>query len=67
MASQSLNTSTRLSYGLLALTFLLAGVLHLGGPLLVALFSFFALRKFFGLTNRKWLALIFVRSNATTL
>jgi predicted PurR-regulated permease PerM len=58
MASQSLNTSTRLSYGLLALTLLLAGLLHLGGPLLVALFSFFALRQFFGLTNRKWLALI---------
>jgi predicted PurR-regulated permease PerM len=58
MASQYLNTSTRLSYGLLALTLLLAGLLHLGGPLLVALFSFFALRKVFGLTSRKWLALI---------
>jgi predicted PurR-regulated permease PerM len=51
-------TPTRLSYGVLALTIILAGFLHLGTPLLVVLFSFFALRKFFLLTKRKWLALI---------
>jgi predicted PurR-regulated permease PerM len=51
-------TPTRLSYGVLALTIILAGFLHLGTPLLVVLFSFFALRKLFLLTNRKWLALI---------
>ena len=53
-----MSTSTRLSYGLLALTLILSGLLHLGGPLLVAFFSFFALRKLFALTKRKWLALV---------
>jgi len=51
-------TPTRLSYGVLALTIALAGVLHLGVPLLVVLFSYFALRQLYSLTKRKWLALI---------
>src|SRR5438034_4777114 len=51
-------TPTRLSYGVLALTIVLAGLLHLGAPLLVILFSYFALRQFYSLTKRKWLALI---------
>lgn len=53
-----MTTSSRLSYGLLALTLILAGLLKLGGPLLVAFFSYFALRKLFLLTKRKWLALV---------
>src|SRR5206468_2791946 len=51
-------TPTRLSYGVLALTIALAGLLHLGAPLLVILFSYFALRQLYYLTKRKWLALI---------
>src|SRR5881227_604129 len=51
-------TPTRLSYGVLAATIILAGLLHLGAPLLVVLFSYFALRQLYFLTKRKWLALI---------
>jgi len=51
-------TPTRLSYGVLAATIILAGLLHLGVPLLVVLFSYFALRQIYFLTKRKWLALI---------
>src|SRR5919197_4296762 len=50
-------TPTRLSYGVLAATIILAGLLHLGVPLLVVLFSYFALRQLYSLTRRKWLAL----------
>jgi predicted PurR-regulated permease PerM len=52
-------TPTRLSYGVLAATIILAGLLHLGVPLLVVLFSYFALRQLYFVTKRKWLALIF--------
>src|SRR5260370_24816833 len=51
-------TPARLSYGVLALTIILAGLLHLGTPLLVVLFAYFALRQLFYLTKRRWLALI---------
>jgi len=51
-------TPTRLSYAALAVTIALAGLLHLGVPLLVVLFSYFALRQLYSLTKRKWLALI---------
>jgi predicted PurR-regulated permease PerM len=51
-------TPTRLSYVVLAVTIILAGLLHLGAPLLVVLFSYFALRQFYFLTKRKWLAVI---------
>lgn len=51
-------TPTRLSYVVLAATIALAGILHLGAPLLVVLFSFFALRQLYFVTKRKWLALI---------
>src|SRR5881396_590003 len=51
-------TPTRLSYAVLAATIILAGLLHLGAPLLVVLFSYFALRQLYFLTKRKWLALI---------
>jgi predicted PurR-regulated permease PerM len=51
-------TPVRLSYGVLALTIILAGLLHLAVPLLVILFSYFALRQLFYLTKRKWLGLV---------
>lgn len=48
----------RISYGVLGLTILLAGVFHLGPPLLVLLFSYFALQQLHRLTMKKWIALI---------
>ncbi|MGH7983825.1 MAG: hypothetical protein ACREFF_11875 [Candidatus Udaeobacter sp.] len=51
-------TPARLSYGVLAVTIILAGLLYLGVPLLVVLFSYFALQQLYFLTKRKWLALI---------
>jgi predicted PurR-regulated permease PerM len=53
-----MTTPTRVSYGVLALTLVLAGVLHLAVPLLVILFSYFALRQLYFLTKRRWLALV---------
>ena len=50
-------TPTRVAYAVLAVTIILAGFLHLGAPLLVVLFSYFALRQLYFLTRRKWLAL----------
>ena len=50
-------TPTRVSYAVLAATIIMAGFLHLGAPLLVVLFSYFALRQLHFLTRRKWLAL----------
>jgi predicted PurR-regulated permease PerM len=50
-------TPTRVSYAVLATTIILAGFLHLSAPLLVVLFSYFALRQLYSLTRRKWLAL----------
>ncbi|HMF46760.1 MAG TPA: AI-2E family transporter [Candidatus Udaeobacter sp.] len=50
-------TPTRVSYVVLAATIILAKFLHLGAPLLVVLFAYFALRQFYFFTRRKWLAL----------
>jgi predicted PurR-regulated permease PerM len=50
-------TPTRVSYAVLAVTIILARLLHLEAPLLVMLFSYFALRQVYFLTRRKWLAL----------
>lgn len=50
-------TPTRVSYAVLAATIILAGFLNLGVPLLVVLFSYFALRQLYSLTRRKWVAL----------
>src|SRR6476646_8602692 len=50
-------TPTQVSYAVLAATIILAGFLHLGAPLLVVLFSYFALRQLYSRTRRKWLAL----------
>jgi predicted PurR-regulated permease PerM len=57
-AEQIMITPTRLSYAVLAATIILAGFLHLGVPLLVVLFSYFALRQLCFLTRRKWIALV---------
>ena len=51
-------TPVRLSYIVLATTIALAAILHLTAPLLVVLFSYFALRQLYFLTRRKWFALI---------
>jgi predicted PurR-regulated permease PerM len=53
-----MTTAARISYGVLVLMLVLAGVLHLGAPLLAVLFSYFALRQLLLLTKRKWLALV---------
>src|SRR5260370_8727758 len=50
-------TPTRVSYAVLAATIILARLLHLEAPLLVILFSYFALRQLYYVTRRKWLAL----------
>ena len=50
-------TPTRVSYAVLAATIILAGFLNLGAPLLVVLFSSFALRQLYYVTRRKWVAL----------
>jgi len=53
-----MTTPARVSYGVLALTLVLAGVLHLAVPPLVILFSYLALRQLHFLTKRRWLALV---------
>ena len=53
-----MTTAARISYGVLVLMLVLAGVLHLGAPLLAVLFSYFALGQLLLLTKRKWLALL---------
>src|SRR5215467_7206084 len=50
-------TPTRVSYAVLAVAIILARLLHLEAPLLVILFSYFALRQLYFFTRRKWLAL----------
>src|ERR1700751_4488463 len=49
---------SQLSYVLLATTLILAGWLHLGALLLASLFAYFALRKLYSLTKKKWIAFI---------
>jgi predicted PurR-regulated permease PerM len=53
-----MSTPTRVSYGVLVATLIVAAWLHLGPLLLGAFFSYFALRKLQEATNRKWLSLI---------
>src|SRR4029077_7208042 len=55
---KSMTTPARLSYGVLALTLVLAGGLHLGPPFLGVFFSYFVLPKLLALTKRKWIAVI---------
>jgi predicted PurR-regulated permease PerM len=47
----------RFSYAVLAATLILAGLLHLGAPLLALLFSYFVLTKLGRFIHNKWLAL----------
>jgi hypothetical protein len=47
----------RISYWFIAATFLLVGWLHLGTPLLAALFSVFILEKLV-FSGKKWLAIV---------
>jgi predicted PurR-regulated permease PerM len=51
-------TPARLSYAVLVLTIVLAGFLRLAPPLLVILFSYFALCQIHIVTKNKWLALV---------
>ena len=52
-------TLRRISYGVLVLTLVLAGWLHLGAPLLAVLFSYFALSTLLVVTkDKKWLAFV---------
>jgi len=51
-------TPARLSYAVLAVTIILAGSFDLGVPLLVVLFSYFALRQLYFFTRRKWVSLV---------
>ena len=53
-----MSVPTKISYGVLVATLILAAWLHLGPVLLAALFSYFALRKLHAGTNRKWLSFI---------
>lgn len=53
-----MTTPARISYGVLVLMLALAGVLHLSGPLLAVLFSYFALCQLLVLVKTKWLALV---------
>lgn len=53
-----MTTPARISYGVLVLMLVLAGVLHLSTPLLAVLFSYFALRQLLLLTKAKWAALL---------
>jgi predicted PurR-regulated permease PerM len=53
-----MSTPTKVSYGVLLATLVVAAWLHLGPLLLAAFFSYFALRKLHAATNRKWLSLI---------
>jgi predicted PurR-regulated permease PerM len=50
-------TPTRVSYGVLALTIVVAALFQLGPALLVLLFSYFALSQLYSVTKRKWIAL----------
>jgi predicted PurR-regulated permease PerM len=51
-------TPARFSYVVLALIIVLAGTLHLAAPLVVILFSYFALSQLDAYTGRRWLALL---------
>jgi predicted PurR-regulated permease PerM len=48
----------RISYGVLVAALVVAAWLHLGALLLAAFFAYFALRKLYGATRRKWLSLV---------
>jgi predicted PurR-regulated permease PerM len=53
-----MSVPSKISYGVLVATFVVAAWLHLGPLLLAAFFSYFALRKLHAITKRKWLSFI---------
>ncbi len=53
-----MSTPRKISYGVLVATLIVAAWLHLGVLLLAAFFAYFALRKLYAVTQRKWLSLI---------
>lgn len=53
-----MSVPTKISYGVLLATLIVAAWLHLGTLLLAAFFSYFALRKLHAATRRKWISLI---------
>ncbi|HJX97836.1 MAG TPA: AI-2E family transporter [Chthoniobacterales bacterium] len=53
-----MSVPTKISYGVLVAMLVVAAWLHLGPLVLAAFFSYFALRKIYGATNRKWISVI---------
>jgi predicted PurR-regulated permease PerM len=53
-----MSTPRKVSYGVLVATLFVAAWLHLGPLLLAAFFAYFALRKLYAATKRKWLSMI---------
>jgi len=53
-----MSTPTKISYGVVVATLVIAAWLHLGPLVLAALFAYFALRRLRAVTNRKWLSFI---------
>jgi len=53
-----MTTPARISYAVLLVTLLLVAFFHLGVPFLAVLFSYFTLRRLYGLTKSKWKGLV---------
>ena len=53
-----MSTPRKISYGVVLATLIVAAWLHLGPLLLAAFFAYFALRRLYLATKRKWLSLI---------
>jgi predicted PurR-regulated permease PerM len=53
-----MSVPTKISYGVLVAMLIFAAWLHLGPLVLAAFFSYFALRKIYAATNRKWISVI---------
>ena len=53
-----MSVPTKISYSVLVAMLVVAAWLHLGTLVLAAFFSYFALRKIYAATNRKWISVI---------
>src|SRR5437588_9881139 len=53
-----MSAPAKISYGVVVATVIVAAWLHLGPLLLAAFFAYFALRKLFSATKRKWISMI---------
>lgn len=53
-----MSVPTKISYGVLVAMLIVAAWLHLGSLVLAAFFSYFALRKIYAATRRKWISVI---------